>query len=115
MKARRLIWQVVLCVGSFGLGYVTSDFLEGIHPHEVVLSQPLQISSGHDGADDERSYFLPSGTTLVYEDEQLSKEGDLYRVYVRVFGAPMNLRESELSWPKAPLTSWRIEDAPVID
>ena len=48
-------------------------------------------------------------------DEPLEKEGDLYRVYVRVFGAPMDLRESELSWHKAPLTSWRIEDAPVID
>ncbi|MBT6434874.1 MAG: hypothetical protein HOK97_05180 [Deltaproteobacteria bacterium] len=33
------LWQVVLGVGLFGLGYITSEFLEGMHPYEVVLSK----------------------------------------------------------------------------
>ena len=102
----RRLAGISLCLLSFSAGYGTSDFLEGIHPRESVLEEPLQVTapSGYD--DDTRTYYLPPGTTLVSVDETFPKRGSLYKIYLRVEGEPFVERTTEHSWQKSPLLTY---------
>jgi hypothetical protein len=96
-----LIITLVICLGSFISGY----FVRGLGMFERIhaLQKPLRIT-----IDDLDKYFaLPSGTILYLDSEPSEGGYDRYRVYINVFGRPLETSPTPKINYIAPLTSFQ--------
>lgn len=100
MNLSKILMTLLLCAVSFLAGY----FLRGIKKYEQVhrLEKPLRITTD----DPKANYVLPPGTVL-YLDAQPPEGGfDQYRIYINVFGKPLETVPTARKGEIAPLTAF---------
>ncbi len=87
-----------------GISFLAGYFLRNVPKREIVyeLKEPLRIETNNELD----NYYLPVGTLLYLDWEPPEGSFDRYRVYINIFGAPLDVTRTEKKGLISPLTAF---------